>query len=92
MLPCVLVLLTAFASAQSEKQPPAAGGQVLHLTLGQSAFPLNGPWKFTVGDSPIDPRTGQPLWAEPEFDDSHWENVDLTAPKGTVDPIAGISG
>jgi hypothetical protein len=40
--------------------------------------PLYGPWRFTVGDSPIDPRTGQPLWAEPGFDDSHWETVDLT--------------
>jgi Stage II sporulation protein E (SpoIIE) len=63
-----------------------------HVTLGQAAMPLFGPWKFTVGDSPIDPKTGKPLWAEPDFDDSKWENVDLTPMDGAVDPIAGLSG
>jgi hypothetical protein len=63
-----------------------------HITLGQSAVPLYGPWKFTVGDSPIDPRTGQPLWAEPDFDDSKWETVDLTPKDGAFDPGAGLSG
>jgi hypothetical protein len=54
--------------------------------------PLYGPWRFTVGDSPIDPRTGQPLWAEPGFDDSHWETVDLTPKEGTVELNIGLSG
>ena len=63
-----------------------------HLRMGQSAFPLNGPWKFTVEDSPIDPKTGQPLWAEPGFDDSQWETVDLTPAEGSFDPMAGTSG
>jgi hypothetical protein len=62
------------------------------LRLGQSVFPLNGPWKFTVGDSPVDPETGQPLWSEPDFDDSQWETVDLTPAKGSSDLIAGLSG
>jgi hypothetical protein len=62
------------------------------ITLGQSVLPLNGPWKFSIGDSPIDPATHQPLWAEPNFDDSHWENVDLTPPAGSFDPNSGISG
>ncbi|WP_158942180.1 PP2C family protein-serine/threonine phosphatase [Granulicella sp. S190] len=65
---------------------------IAQITLGQSVYPLNGPWKFTIGDSPIDPATHQPLWAEPSFDDSHWETVDLTPPAGSFDPIAGISG
>jgi len=62
------------------------------VTLGQSAVPLYGPWKFTIGDSPIDPKTDRPLWAEPGFDDSHWETVDLTPKEGAVSPIAGLSG
>jgi hypothetical protein len=34
---------------------------IAHTTLGQSVYPLNGPYKFTIGDSPIDPATHQPL-------------------------------
>jgi hypothetical protein len=87
---CLLALLTClvlvpFAQAQDK---PAQG--TAHVTLGQSVVPLYGPWKFTVGDSPIDPATHAPLWAQPDFDDSHWETVDLT-PKGTLDPLGGFS-
>jgi Stage II sporulation protein E (SpoIIE) len=71
---------------------PAGAQSAAHVTLGQSAVPLYGPWKFTVGDSPIDPRNGQPLWAEPNFDDSRWETVDLTPKDGAIDPISGLSG
>ncbi len=70
---------------------PVSDG-VDHITLGQSIFPLNGPWKFSIGDSPLDPATHQPLWAEPGFDDSRWENVDLTPPNGSFDPVVGFSG
>ena len=31
------------------------------ILLGQSAVPLYGPWKFTVGDSPVDPATHRPV-------------------------------
>jgi hypothetical protein len=40
------------------------------ISLGQSLVPLYGPWRFQIGDSPVDPVTGKPLWAEPGFDDS----------------------
>jgi hypothetical protein len=82
------------ARAQTPKTGPEAPHADLadHLRLGQSAFPLNGPWKFTVGDSPIDPKTGQPLWAEPGFDDSQWETVDLTPAEGSFEPLSGTSG
>jgi hypothetical protein len=72
-------------------QAPAQTGTA-HITLGQSAVPLYGPWKFTVGDSPVDPKTGKPLWAEPDFDDSQWETVDLTPKDGAIDPVAGVPG
>ncbi len=54
------------------------------VALGHSVFVLNGPWKFHVGD---DPR-----WADPRFDDSAWENVDLTPPPGAHDGDVGLSG
>ncbi|MGD0911061.1 MAG: SpoIIE family protein phosphatase [Terracidiphilus sp.] len=73
-----------------QRQQIAAGGAV-NVRLGQSVVPLNGPWKFTVGDSPLDAKTGQPLWAEPGFDDSSWETVDLTPKVGAVDPLSGES-
>ncbi len=79
----------AAQSAALPKGPLAQPGGIAHITLGQSAVPLYGPWKFTVGDSPIDPRTGQPLWAEPGFDDSRWETVDLTPVAGPPDSLTG---
>jgi Stage II sporulation protein E (SpoIIE) len=32
------------------------------------------------------------LWAEPGFDDSKWETVDLTSKEGSFDPTIGTSG
>jgi hypothetical protein len=84
-----LLCLTAIAQSARPEQTPDG---IDHITLGQSVFPLNGPWKFSIGDSPLDPATHQPLWAEPGFDDSHWETVDLTPPEGSFDPITGLSG
>ena len=85
--------LAALAQSPATTPPQSvASDGIDHITLGQSVFPLNGPWKFSIGDSPIDPTTHQPLWAEPGFDDSHWENVDLTPAEGSFDPIAGLSG
>ena len=60
--------------------------------LGESVIPLYGPWKFKIGDSPLDPVTRAPLWAEPDFDDSSWENVDLTPKEGAVHFISGQTG
>jgi len=77
---------------QQEPVRQASGTHpVANIKVGQSAIPLYGPWKFTVGDSPIDAATHQPLWAEPSFDNSHWETVDLTPEAGAIDPIGGWS-
>jgi len=80
----------AQAPPSSQPAPPSANSTT--VTIGQSAVRLYGPWKFTVGDSPIDPATHQPLWAQPGFDDSRWDTVDLTPKEGATDPITGISG
>ena len=86
-----LLLLGSLLSlaATGHAQNPAAAktpDPITHVTFGQSAVPLYGPWKFMVGDSPMDSATGKPLWAESGFDDSHWENVDLTPRPGMADP------
>jgi hypothetical protein len=81
-------LVAALLQAQTALQPDS----IEHVTLRQAAVPLYGPWKFTVGDSPIDPKSGRFLWAEPEFDDSEWEMVDLTPKDGAINPINGQSG
>lgn len=62
------------------------------VSIGQSVVALNGPWKFRAGDSPLDPATNAPLWAEPGFNDSNWESVDLTPKSGSTDPISGQVG
>src|ERR1700722_5824063 len=82
------LLIAATAHAQSGQ--PQSPQTMTHVTLGPSVVPLYGPWKFTVGDSPIDPATNAPLWAQPGFDDSRWETVDLT-PNGMLDPLGGFS-
>ena len=47
-------------------------------------MPLNGPWKFPLGDNMA--------WAQPDFDDSSWGTMDLTPPPGSFDPFLGSSG
>src|SRR5580658_6897274 len=85
-----IVLATA-RPAELPRTPSAQSDSSLHITFGQSVIPLYGPWRFSVGDSPIDPATRTPLWAEPGFDDSNWETVDLTPERGAIDRIAGLS-
>lgn len=54
------------------------------ISLSQSVIALDGPWKFHNGD---DLR-----WANPNFDDSDWESVDLTPPPGAHDADVGLTG
>jgi serine phosphatase RsbU (regulator of sigma subunit) len=60
------------------------------IAIGNSTVPLNGPWKFSPGDSPWSDVS--PLWAQPAFDDSNWTAVNLTPPPASIDPIKGSSG
>ncbi|HWG22310.1 MAG TPA: SpoIIE family protein phosphatase [Terracidiphilus sp.] len=61
-----------------------APSNVVPVTLGQSVVALNGPWKFHVGDNP--------QWADPNYDDSQWETVDLTPTPQTTVPGVPIPG
>jgi hypothetical protein len=86
-LACAASTQSALAS-ETSSQPPAA----TVIPLGDSVVALNGPWKFSIGDSPADPVTHALLWAEPGFDDSKWETVDLTPKSEAQNPITGVSG
>jgi hypothetical protein len=60
------------------------------ITLGNSVAALTGAWKFEPGDSPR--VNGEPVWAQPGFDDSKWAAMDLTPKAGSVDPAYGTPG
>lgn len=92
ILLCVGIGAWAQAQSAAAQQAFARSGNAEHIILGQSAVPLYGPWKFAIGDSPVDPVTHQPLWAQPGFNDSRWETVDLTPKNGTFDPVGGYTG
>ena len=70
----LLLIISACAGLRAQETPPNA----VPVTLGQSVIALYGPWKFHIGD--------YPQWADPNFDDSHWETVDLTPTPQTVVP------
>lgn len=74
------------STAALAAQPRTAAAPVV---LGEATVPLYGPWKFHIGDSPVDPVLHAPLWARPDFDDSGWEDVDLAPQPGSVDPYNG---
>ncbi len=87
---CLLALLACLVFSPITVAQTEQLQTTTHVTLGRSVVPLYGPWKFTLGDSPIDPATNAPLWAAPGFDDSQWETVDLT-PRGVSDPLGGFA-
>jgi hypothetical protein len=87
-----VAVATPLATAAPDSSASASGAPLTKIFLGDSVAALNGPWRFRVGDSPVDPVTGKPLWSESGFDDSTWETVDLTVSSGSFDPISGISG
>jgi hypothetical protein len=60
------------------------------ITLGDSVVALDGMWRFAPGDSPW--VSGEPMWAQPGFDDSHWASMDLTPKAGSVDLYSGVAG
>lgn len=77
-----LCLLTALVMPSAPAAAgPASGASVV---VGHSTVPLNGPWRFHIGD---DER-----WASPDFDDSGWETVDLTPAAGAHDGDVGLPG
>ncbi len=73
LLLLLLLPLSAYAAPAVDKPKndnTASADSLVHVRLGESTVELAGPWKFQVGDDPA--------WAQPDFDDSKWEDVDLT--------------
>jgi len=60
----------------------ARGGRPDPPALRAAATLLDGAWRFHTGDDPN--------WAEPGFDDSAWNTIDLTAPPGSHDGDVGL--
>ncbi len=71
------------AGAQAPPAPATATAGALQVTLGDSAVDLFGPWRFKTGDDPA--------WAQPGYDDTGWNPVDLHSPDGPADPDLGTS-
>ena len=94
LLLLLLLTLSLHASSvvetrQNDKVAPI--DRTVHVKLGDSAIDLAGPWKFHIGDDTA--------WAQPGFNDSSWEDVDLTpdgktglSPGWTARGHAGYSG
>ncbi|HSU20123.1 MAG TPA: SpoIIE family protein phosphatase [Acidobacteriaceae bacterium] len=78
-----VMLFTASAQALPSKTQSVKPDEIVRF--GTSAIELAGPWKFQPGDSPS--FDGEPLWAQPTFNDSRWYSMDMTAREGTVDPF-----
>jgi Stage II sporulation protein E (SpoIIE) len=73
LLLLLLLPLSAFAAPAVDKpknDDTASVDSFVHVKLGESSIGLAGPWKFHIGDDPA--------WAQPDFDDSKWEDMDLT--------------
>ena len=86
----IAALLTCGAVATGQQQPHSGPPKSAALiTFGEFAEPLSGPWKFQIGDSSVDPATGQMLWTEPDFDDSAWASMDLTPPPASYNASSG---
>lgn len=71
--------------------PHASGNGIssAQLVFGDSDVALAYPWRFHLGDSPIDSATGAPQWAQPDFDDSRWETTSLKPMPNWSDPYNG---
>jgi len=78
------LLLAWFATPFPLPGQTAPLASAVRVTLGHSVVALTGPWKFHIGDNP--------RWANPNFDDSAWETVDLNSKKGSIDPSLGVEG
>ena len=74
LLLCIFLsslLMPAPASAEPAASSP---GDMVVEGIGKAVAPLNGPWRFHLGDDP--------QWASHTFDDSAWETLTASKPWG----------
>lgn len=78
LISMLLALASPASMTQGASAAPPSPDHVVPLTAGQSVVALNGPWKFHIGDSST--------WAEPDFDDSNWEQYVLVPGARSLTP------
>ena len=54
--------------------PGSSSPRLVIQGVGKGVVPVDGSWQFQVGDNP--------RWADPAFDDSKWEAIEVDAPWG----------
>ncbi len=86
-----LVAQSGAAGHSAIQEQATSSSSLVPVKLGESAAELAGPWKFHTGDDMA--------WAQPGFDDSSWDLMDLSIPAtGGLTPgwtargYAGYSG
>jgi len=76
----LLLLFAASAAAEQPTATPASTPQnasapsLVIQGIGKGVVPIDGPWQFHLGDNPH--------WADPKWDDSGWERIEVDAPWG----------
>lgn len=75
----LVLILALIGSAFGPLRAQTAPANAAPILFGHSVVALDGPWKFHIGDNP--------QWAEPNYDDSQWETVNLTPRPGVADPF-----
>ena len=81
-MPCRALALLCLQIVMFAAACCAVAASPVPVTLGHAIVPLNGPWRFHIGDNNA--------WAFADFDDSSWETVDLTSPPGAHDADVGL--
>jgi len=87
LIPCLVpagVLAVAQSTSARTTESTSTTEPATQVALGHSIVALTGPWKFHTGDNS--------QWADPNFDDSGWETVDLGGKKESIDPSLGTEG
>ena len=84
-----LLLLPLFALRADAQNAPAPAAAT-PITLGESAVALNGPWKFHTGDSPQANGAKAPRWADPDFDDSGWQNYAIDPKHSAMTAVEAV--
>jgi hypothetical protein len=74
VFPLVIGVPGVAHAAQAPGAPRPSSHTLVLDGLGKGAAPLDGPWQFQLGDDPA--------WAEPAYDDSHWEQITAEKPWG----------
>lgn len=83
LLPLMLLLPPSLRgqAAPAATTGVASADHVVYVKLGTSTIDLYGPWKFHTGDNLA--------WAQPDFDDSSWANMNMVPPEGSDGYVPG---